>query len=68
LAERGHALEVLVDQRAHAPFEELDQGLAGAVPVVLAPFDAVGVHRPLIIRNAAGKLLIVALCGIGGAP
>jgi len=37
LAELGQALEVLIDQRVHPAFEELDQGLPCAVAIVFSP-------------------------------
>jgi ABC-type methionine transport system permease subunit len=43
-AELGHA-KVLIDQLAHAAFEQLDQSLAGGTAIVLARFDAFGRHR-----------------------
>jgi hypothetical protein len=44
LAKLGHALEVLVDQLVHPDFEEFGHGLASALPVIFAPFDAFGLH------------------------
>jgi hypothetical protein len=41
--------------------------VAGALATVLAPSHARGL-RGLSVRKATGKLLIVAVCGIGGAP
>jgi hypothetical protein len=44
LAELGHALEVLIDQLVHAAAQQLGDRLTGPLPIVLAPFDAVGLH------------------------
>ena len=49
MAELGHALEVLVDQLVHAAAQQLCDRLTGALPIVLAPFDALGLdglHHP----------------------
>jgi hypothetical protein len=43
-AELGHELEVLIDQLVHAAAPQLGDRLTGALPIVLAPFDAVGLH------------------------
>jgi hypothetical protein len=44
LAERGHALEVLVDHLVHPSTQQLCDSLTGALPIVLTPFDAFGLH------------------------
>jgi hypothetical protein len=44
LTELRHALEVLVDQLAHAAFEQLGERMASGAAIVLAPFHAVGLH------------------------
>jgi hypothetical protein len=44
LAEFRHALEVLVDQLVHAAFEQLGERIAGALAIVLAPFEAFSLH------------------------
>jgi hypothetical protein len=43
-AEFGHALEVLINHLPHAAFEQRPQSVAGALPKVLAPLDAFGLH------------------------
>jgi len=44
LAELRHALEVLVDQLAHAAFEQVGERLAGGAAIVIAPFHAFRLH------------------------
>ena len=44
LTELGHALEMAVDARAHPPFQQPGERLAGGAAVVLAPFDPFGLH------------------------
>jgi hypothetical protein len=43
-AELGHALEVLVDQLVHPAAQQLGDRVAGALPIVLGPFDTFGLH------------------------
>jgi hypothetical protein len=44
LAELGHALEVLLDQLVHPAFKQLGERLLGSAAIVLAPFEAFGLH------------------------
>jgi hypothetical protein len=44
LAKLGHALEVLVDQLVHPAAQERRDRVAGALAIVLAPFDPFGLH------------------------
>jgi hypothetical protein len=53
-----------VDSLGHAALEQLGQRLAGGAAVVVAHSTS-SACMAFIMRNAAGRLLIVAACGIG---
>ncbi|MGH6901630.1 MAG: hypothetical protein ACREIR_02710 [Geminicoccaceae bacterium] len=44
MAEFGHALEMLIEQLAHAAFQQLGKRLPGRSAIILAPFHVLGLH------------------------